>query len=125
MKNTFGKVNLNKIILYLLIVVFLVLALQYAMAFFNLRASCNNKEGLRNVKKRIRSLIRQKNIAKKKEKKAKRNEKKARRNERIAKTNERTAKNDKRIAVRQNEDTTKKLNTANNKLLDVQGIGAE
>lgn len=39
------KLNLNRVILYLLIIVFLVLVLQYVLAFLNLRASCNHKEG--------------------------------------------------------------------------------
>ena len=56
MKNTFGKVNLNKIILYLLIVVFLVLALQYAMAFFDLREGKKNKNKRRRRRRR-RGLI--------------------------------------------------------------------
>jgi len=43
MKLNLGKVTLNKIILYLSIVFFLVLALQYAMAYFNIK-NCNNIE---------------------------------------------------------------------------------
>ena len=56
MKNTFGKVNLNKIILYLLIVVFLVLALQYAMAFFDLREGKRNKRRQRRLINEIQNL---------------------------------------------------------------------
>lgn len=56
MKNTFGKVNLNKIILYLLIVIFLVLALQYAMAFFDLREGKKNRN--KNKKRKGRQVHR-------------------------------------------------------------------
>ena len=57
------KLNLNRVILYLLIIVFLVLVLQYILAFLNLRASCNYKEGLKlkkfkkSAKKGIKSGI--------------------------------------------------------------------
>ena len=62
MKNTFGKVNLNKIILYLLIVVFLVLALQYATAFFDLREGKKNRNKKRK-RRQVRRLQKQLNNA--------------------------------------------------------------
>jgi len=43
MKLNLGKVKLNKVILYLLIVIFLVLTLQYTMAFFGIHKM---KEGV-------------------------------------------------------------------------------
>lgn len=51
MKVALCNMKLNKIILYLLIVVFLVLALQYVLAYFELCSSCENKEGLKFKKK--------------------------------------------------------------------------
>lgn len=50
------KLNVNRVILYLLIIVFLVLVLQYVLAFLNLRDSCNYKEGIKfkKIKKRAR-----------------------------------------------------------------------
>ena len=52
--------NLNKIILYLLIVVFLVLALQYAMAFF--------LEKVKKIKKKKKKRINRTNSEKTKKK---------------------------------------------------------
>lgn len=55
MKVALCNMKLNKIILYLLIVVFLVLALQYVLAYFELCSSCENKERFKN--KRIKRKI--------------------------------------------------------------------
>lgn len=57
MKPILGKVKLNKIILYLLIAIFLVLALQYAMAYFNLK-TCNIEtfKKLKKVNKKVNKI---------------------------------------------------------------------
>lgn len=59
MKPILCKVKLNKIILYLLIAIFLVLALQYAMAYFNLK-TCNIE-----TFKKLKKVNKKKKVSKK------------------------------------------------------------
>ena len=57
MKLNLGKVTLNKIILYLLIAIFLVLTLQYAMAYFKSIQRNINTETFKLRKKKKKSKI--------------------------------------------------------------------